>query len=205
MYNALLRLRLLLVCAQGTVQIGKMFVVCTVISAEWDCFWCVYSAQWSVRLLLVCAEFTVQIETVIGVCTVQSAERDCFWCVHIAQCRVRLLLVYAQCTTQSETAVGMCRKQSETVIGVCTVYSKEWDFYGCLYKIKCRVRVLFVCLCAQCRVRLLLVFIQWTVQSETAYGVCTVHNKERDFHCCVYNLQCSLYSLLFRMRLLLVC
>ena len=37
-----------------------------------------------------------------------------YWCVYSVQCGVRLLLVCVQCTVQSET-----------VIGVCTVYSAE--------------------------------------------------------------------------------
>jgi len=37
-----------------------------------------------------------------------------YWSVYSVQCRVRLLLVCVQCTVQSET-----------VIGVCTVYSVE--------------------------------------------------------------------------------
>ena len=36
------------------------------------------------------------------------------WCLYSVQCRVRLLLMCVQCTVQSET-----------VIGVCTVYSAE--------------------------------------------------------------------------------
>jgi hypothetical protein len=81
--------------------------VCTVHSAEWDCYWCVYSAQCRVRLLLVCVQCTVQSETVIGVCTVHSeivigvctvhsSEWGCYWCVYGAQCRVRHSALYTQ-------------------------------------------------------------------------------------------------------------
>jgi len=58
--------------------------VCTVHSAEWDCYWCVcvcvcvYSAQCRVRLLLVCVcvclQFTVQSETVTGVCVLCTVQ-----------------------------------------------------------------------------------------------------------------------------------
>jgi len=56
--------------------------VCTVYSAEWDCYWCVYSLQCRVGLLLVFVQCTVQSGYVIGVCTVYSAEWDCYWCVY---------------------------------------------------------------------------------------------------------------------------
>ena len=119
-----------MVCVQRTVQSETVIGVCTVHSAEWDCYWCVYSAPCRVRLLLVCVLCSVQSETVIGVCTVHSAEWDCYWCVYIAPCRVRFLLVCVQCTMQSET-----------VIGVCTVHRAEWDCYWCVYSALCRVRL----------------------------------------------------------------
>jgi len=47
-------------CVQCTVQSETVIGVCTVHSGEWDCYWCVYSAQCRVRLLLVCVQCTVQ-------------------------------------------------------------------------------------------------------------------------------------------------
>ena len=67
-------IQLLLVCVQCTVQSGTVIGVCTVYSAEWVCYWCLYSVQCRVVMLLVCVQCTVQSGTVIGVCTVYSAE-----------------------------------------------------------------------------------------------------------------------------------
>jgi len=47
-------------------------------------------------------------------------------------------------------------------------------------------------------VRLLLVCVQRTVQSETLIGVCTEYSAERDRYWCMCSAQC-------RLRLLLVC
>ena len=46
--------------------------------------------------------------------------------------------------------------------------------------------------------RLLLVCVQCTVQSETAIGVCTMQSAGSDCYWCVYSVQC-------RVRPLLVC
>ena len=61
-------------CVQCTVRSETVIGVCKEHSADWDCYWCVYSSQCRVGLLLVCVECTVQSETVIGVYTVHSAE-----------------------------------------------------------------------------------------------------------------------------------
>ena len=59
-------------CAEFTVQIETVIGVCTVQSAERDCFWCVHIAQCRVRLLLVYAQCTTQSETAVGMCRKQS-------------------------------------------------------------------------------------------------------------------------------------
>jgi len=45
---------------QGAYSLCFAKVKIIVHSAEWDCYWCVYSAECRVRLLLVCAPCTVQ-------------------------------------------------------------------------------------------------------------------------------------------------
>jgi len=61
---------MLLVRVQCKVQIKTAIGVCTVHSAECDCYWCVCSAQCRVRRLLVCVQCRVKSENVMGVCTV---------------------------------------------------------------------------------------------------------------------------------------
>jgi len=61
-----------------------------------------------------------------------------------------------------------CTVQIETVFVLCTVHSAVLDCYRCLYSAQCRVRPLMVCLQFTVRSETVIgVFLQGTVQTET--------------------------------------
>jgi len=91
-----------------------------------------------------------------------------------------LFLVLLQCTVQSGTVIGLCR-----------VHGAELYCYWCLYSTNCSFELLLVFVySAQCRLGVLLVCLECTVQNDTVIGTFTVHIERWDCYWCL----CTVHS-----------